>query len=149
MDPTTGTQDKQALHQVNVDYPLAAAQTFNATLSARTPAGKKFNFIFLSNKHAEKNQAKAFLFPSDAKRNRNEAEKGLCEIADANAAHFTAWILRPGGFVMGDAPRKRRLGGLSGGSSGIEAAQFARAAVRVACEGWKDRVIDNDALVKM
>ena len=142
------TPDKQALHEVNVDYPLIAARTFSNTIAPRVPAGKKFNFIYLSNKHSEKNQAKAFLFTSDAKRNRNEAEKGLCEIADVNATKFNVWILRPGNFVMPDAPKKRRLGGLSGGS-GIEVSRFAKAAVRVACEGWKERVIDNDALMKM
>lgn len=141
-------QDKDYLHRVNVEFPLAAARTFCDHIAAKVPMGKKFNFVYCSNKHAEKNQAKAFLFPSDAKKNRNEAERGICEIADTNPDKFMAWILRPSNFVTPDAPKKRRLGGLSS-SSGIEVTQFGKAAVKVACEGWKDRVIDNDALAKM
>ncbi|KAF7560643.1 hypothetical protein G7046_g3514 [Stylonectria norvegica] len=138
--------DKELLHKVNVEYPLAAGRILCDRIADKTSNGKKFNFVFCSNKHTEKNQAKAFLFPSDAKRNRNEAEKGLCEIADANYEKFASWILRPSAFVTPDAPKRRRLVGSSGG---IEVSQLGKAAVKVACEGWKDRVIDNDALLKM
>ncbi|CAM1510849.1 Fc.00g083620.m01.CDS01 [Cosmosporella sp. VM-42] len=141
-------QDKESLHKVNVDYPLAAATIMCERLATKAPAGKKFNFIFCSSKHAEKNQAKALLFPSDAKRNRSEAEKALFEIADANSDRFTAWVLRPSGFLTPDAPKRRNLIG-SRSSHGIEVSRFGKAAVKVACEGWKDRVVDNDALLKM
>jgi hypothetical protein len=46
------------------------------------------------------------------------------------------------------APKKRRLvGGRS--SNGVEVAQMARAFVKLACEGYRDRIVETDAILKM
>lgn len=118
------------------------------SIAAAAPPGSKFSFVFCSTKSADRHPSKTLLFLSDARRQRGEAEKGLCEIADANPDAFATWILRPSGIATGDAPKKRRLVG-SRSSAGIEPPQLAKAVIKVACEGWKDRVVDNDALLKM
>lgn len=142
------SDDKMENRRIGVEYPLAAARVMCDLLADRTPDGGKFNFVFCSDKHAERTQTRSLLFLGDSRRHKGEAEKPLCDIASLNPARFSMWILRPSAFATGDAaPKKRRLVG--GVQSTIEPSQFARAAVRVACEGWKDRVIENDALLKM
>ncbi|KAH7163432.1 hypothetical protein B0J13DRAFT_36936 [Dactylonectria estremocensis] len=147
--------DKDALHKITVEFPLAAAKAMSESITATSP---KFNFVFCSTRNADRHPSKTLLFLSDPRRQRGEAEKGLCDMADAHPqqGRFAVWILRPsavlapGGPGDGAAPKKRRhLGVGRSSSAGVEASQLARAVIRVACEGWKDRVIDNDALLKM
>jgi hypothetical protein len=129
-----------------VELPLTAAKTLSERIAPKTPTGNKFNFVFCSNRANSK--ASPLLSLGDPRKPKSEAEKGLCEIADASPETFSAWILRPSAIVTPDAPKKRRLvGGRS--AHGIEVAQMAKAFVKVACEGYKDRIIDNDALLKM
>ncbi|KAI5457034.1 hypothetical protein BGZ63DRAFT_82454 [Mariannaea sp. PMI_226] len=153
--------DKDMLHRVTVEFPLAAATAMSEHIAAKAPVGTKFSFVFCSQKTVEDrhhhNPAKLLFLSSsssssDSRRQKGEAEKGLCEIADAHAQVFSAWILRPNAVVTGGevtpAPKKKRLIG-SRSSSGVELTQLGKAFVRVTCEGWKDRIIDNDALLKM
>jgi hypothetical protein len=129
-----------------VELPLTAAKVLSERIAPKTPAGNKFNFVLCSNKTNSK--ASSLLSLGDPRKPKSEAEKGLCEIADASPETFSAWILRPSAIVTPDSPKKRRLvGGRS--AHGVEVAQMARAFVKVACEGYKDRIIDNDALLKM
>ncbi|KAF4975930.1 hypothetical protein FZEAL_7347 [Fusarium zealandicum] len=146
--PDHVSSDKASLHHVNVELPLAAARAMSERIAGKTAQGTKFKFIYCSNKNADRHSSKSLLFLGDPRRPRSEAEKGLCEIADANPETFSACILRPNGIVTPDTPKKRRLVG-SRSSSGVEVPQMANAFVRVACEGCKDRVVDNDALLKM
>ncbi|KAH7171347.1 hypothetical protein EDB81DRAFT_635875 [Dactylonectria macrodidyma] len=159
--------DKDALHKITVEFPLAAAKAMSESIasSPSSSPGSKFNFVFCSTRNADRHHSsKTLLFLSDPRRQlqqqRGEAEKALCDIADAHPqqGRFAAWILRPSAVLApggaGDAaaaaPKKRRhLGVGRSSSAGVEAPQLARAVIRVACEGWKDRVIDNDALLKM
>ncbi|KAF4469179.1 hypothetical protein FALBO_3927 [Fusarium albosuccineum] len=141
--------DKASLHHVNVELPLAAAKAMCERIADKTPNGEtSFKFIFCSNKNAERHSSKSLLFLSDPRRPRTETEKGLCELADKHPDTFSAWILRPSAIVTPDTPKKKRLVG-SRSNNGIEVPQMGRAFVKVACEGWKDRIIDNDALLKM
>ncbi|KAM0348728.1 hypothetical protein ACHAPU_004167 [Fusarium lateritium] len=137
--------NKASLHHVNVELPLAAARALSEHIAPKAPAGHRFNFVFYSNK----SRSSSLLSLGDPRKPKSEAEKGLCEIADANPETFSAWILRPSAIVTPDAaPKKRRLvGGRS--NNGIEVAQIAKAFVKVGCEGYKDRIIDNDSLLKM
>ncbi|KAH7213908.1 hypothetical protein BKA60DRAFT_542533 [Fusarium oxysporum] len=138
--------DKALLHHVNVELPLTAAKTLSERIAPKTPAGNRFNFVLCSNRTNSK--ASSLLSLGDPRKPKSEAEKGLCEIADASPETFSAWILRPSAIVTPDAPKKRRLvGGRS--AHGVEVTQMAKAFVKVACEGYKDRIIDNDALLKM
>lgn len=117
-------------------------------IAPKTPAGRKFNFVFASNK----SRSSSLLSLGDPRKPKSEAEKGLCEIADASPETFSAWILRPSTILSSSsadtAPKKRRLvGGRS--NNGVEVAQMAKAFVKVACEGYRERVIDNDTILKM
>lgn len=144
--PDRLNHDKALLHHVNVELPLTAAKTLSERIAPKTPAGNRFNFVLCSNRTNSK--ASSLLSLGDPRKPKSEAEKGLCEIADASPETFSAWILRPSAIVTPDAPKKRRLvGGRS--AHGVEVAQMAKAFVKVACEGYKDRIIDNDALLKM
>ncbi|TVY64711.1 hypothetical protein Focb16_v016010 [Fusarium oxysporum f. sp. cubense] len=144
--PDRLNHDKALLHHVNVELPLTAAKTLSERIAPKTPAGNRFNFVLCSNRTNSK--APSLLSLGDPRKPKSEAEKGLCEIADASPETFSAWILRPSAIVTPDAPKKRRLvGGRS--AHGVEVTQMAKAFVKVACEGYKDRIIDNDALLKM
>ncbi|KAH7173575.1 uncharacterized protein B0J16DRAFT_193303 [Fusarium flagelliforme] len=141
--------DKASLHHINVQLPLYAAKVMSERIAPKTPAGQKFNFVFASNK--SKSSASSLLSLGDPRKPKTEAEKGLCEIADASPETFSAWILRPSAILTSSsdaAPKKRRLvGGRS--SNGVEVAQMARAFVKLACEGYRDRIVDTDAILKM
>ncbi|CAJ0550564.1 Ff.00g104940.m01.CDS01 [Fusarium sp. VM40] len=144
--PDQLNNSKAALHHVNVDLPLAAARALREHIAPKAPAGHKFNFVFCSSK----SRSTSLLSLGDPRKPKSEAEKGLCEIADASPETFSAWILRPGGIVTAPdaAPKKRRLvGGRS--SASVDIAQMAKVCVKVAVEGYKDRIIDNDTLLKL
>lgn len=123
----------------------------SASIAAKAPPGTKFSFVVCTSKSSSSSSDRhKLLFLGDPRRSRGETEKGLCDIADANPLAFSAWILKPSAVVAaGEAvPRKKRLmGGRSGG--GVEVTHLGRAFVKVAVEGWKDRVVDNDAILKM
>ncbi|KND89666.1 hypothetical protein TOPH_05659 [Tolypocladium ophioglossoides CBS 100239] len=146
--------DKDAYRKVGVELPIAAARIFCEQLADKTPGGAKFRFVFCSSKQAEKTK-KSLLFIGDARRSVGEAEKGLCEVADAHKTTFETYILRPASFTSPDMPppppasASRKLVGGHHASSTIETSQVGRAMVKVACDGWKDRVVENDALAKM
>jgi hypothetical protein len=145
--PDQLNNSKAALRHVNVDLPLAAARALSQHIAPKAPAGHRFNFVFCSSKSRS---TTSLLSLGDPRKPKSEAEKGLCEIADANPETFSAWILRPGGIIIAPdaAPKKRRLvGGRS--SAGVDIAQMAKVCVKVAVEGYKDRIIDNDTLLKM
>ncbi|KAJ4257514.1 hypothetical protein NW762_008638 [Fusarium torreyae] len=139
--------DKAALHNVNVELPLAAARAISDRISSSLGPGSKFNFVFCSNKSTT-SKSSSLLFLGDPRKPKSEVEKGLCEIADASPETFSAWILRPSTILTPDAPKKRRLVG-SRSSNGVDVPQIANAFVKVACEGFKDRIVDNDAILKM
>ncbi|KAK7424814.1 hypothetical protein QQZ08_008443 [Neonectria magnoliae] len=158
--PDQQDADKDMLHRVSVEFPLAAAKAMSDAIAAKAPASasggasSKFNFVFFSSRSASASapsKAAALLFLADPRRQRGEAEKGLCDVADANPHAFAVWILRPttvASSAADAAPKRRRLVGRSS-SAAIDAPQLAKAAVKVALDGWKDRVVDNDALLKM
>ncbi|KAF5019979.1 hypothetical protein F66182_8010 [Fusarium sp. NRRL 66182] len=134
------SNDKASLHHVNVHLPLAAAKAMSERI---TRPGTTFNFVFCSNRAASK--PSALLSLGDARKPRSEVEKGLCEIADVSPETFSAFILRPSAVLTTDAPKKRRIVG----SSGVDVGQLAKVFVNLACEGSRDRVFDNDAILKM
>ncbi|KAJ4316252.1 hypothetical protein N0V84_007962 [Fusarium piperis] len=147
--PDQLNNDKASLHHVNVELPLAAAKAMSERIATRLPPGRKFSFVFCSNKSADRHSSKPLSFLGDPRKPRTEAEKALCEVADSHPDVFNTWILRPASITTADAaPKKRRLVG-SRSSTGVDVPQMAKAYVKVACEGWKDRIIDNDTLLKM
>lgn len=122
----------------------------SAHLPAHLPAGRStFRFVFLSGKYSEWDPAKTLYFLGDSRRIKGEAEKGLCELADAydGPAEFKVWALRPSGFIEeGSGLGMKAVGKLY---SAVGTAQLAKALVRVACEGWDERIIENDVVLKL
>ncbi|KAK5996827.1 Leucinostatins biosynthesis cluster protein T [Cladobotryum mycophilum] len=139
--------DKQICRKVSVDYTLAAANAMLQYLADKTPEGRKFRFVFCSGKYAEWNPKRPLLFMADTRRIKGEVEKGLCDLADANKDKLDVWILRPSGFISPDAPFSKRLVGNLYGA--ITTTQVGKTMVKVGHEGWKDRIIENEVLLKM
>lgn len=139
--------DKELCRKVSVELTLAAANATLKYLADKVPDGKKFRFVFCSCKHSEWNPKRPLLFLADSRRIKGEAEKGLCDLADANADRFEAWILRPANYIEPNASFSKRL--LSSFYGSITVAQVGKAMARVAREGWKDRILENDVLLKM
>ena len=60
--------DVESCRKANVDYTLAAANSFLSALAPQLPAGKKFRFVFCSGKYAEWDQEKTVAFLADSRR---------------------------------------------------------------------------------
>lgn len=146
--------DKEAYRKVGVELPVNAARVFCEQLADKAPEGAKFRFVFCSSRQAEKTK-KSLLFIGDPRRSVAEAERGLCDVADAHKDIFETYILRPASFTSPDMPppppasASRKLVGGHHAPATIETSQVGAAMVKVACDGWKDRVVENDALAKM
>ncbi|PNY26803.1 Uncharacterized protein TCAP_03262 [Tolypocladium capitatum] len=146
--------DKHAYRKVGVELPIAAAKIFCEQLADKTPEGAEFRFVFCSSRQAEKAK-KSLLFIGDPRGSVAEAEKGLAEVADGHKNSFATYILRPASFTSPDMPpppptsASRKLVGGHHCSATVETSQVGRAMVKVACDGWKGRVVENDVLAKM
>lgn len=148
-------KSEKGLHRkVAVDLPLAAATAFRARLADKVPERCRFRFVFCSRQAVERSRGPLLLM-SERRRCVGEVERGLSRVADeAHGDGFETYILRPASFGPwegeGPAPpasvSRRLVGGLQGG---IGAVEVARAMVHVACNGWKERIIEKEALVSI
>jgi hypothetical protein len=142
--------DKELCRRVGVEYTLSGAEAMRARLAAtRTSRGQPFRFVFCSGRHAEWDGKKPLLFLADSRRYKGEVERGLCALADdaAAAGSFEVLIARPSGLVAPDANAAKKV--FSPLYHGLRTAQLGRAMVRMAVEGWKDRIVENEVLMKM
>lgn len=119
-----------------------------ARLASHLPATQgKFRFVFCSGKFSEWNRTKPLFFMADSRRIKGEIEQELCGLGDAHAANFQVWIARPSGLIPPEAKAvTRMIGGLY---QGIGTDQLGRAMVRLAVEGYKDRIVPNETLIKL
>jgi hypothetical protein len=75
-------------------------------------------------------------------------EQGLCEIADADTTkRFVVYCARPSGILPADAGAAARLSGRLYGA--IRADHLAKALIRIFVEGFKERIIENEALLAL
>ncbi|CAH0025303.1 unnamed protein product [Clonostachys rhizophaga] len=153
------TDDIYKSLKADIDLTLTGAKVMCTRLAPRTPAGRKFRFVLCSGGGSRANrehQRKPLLFLYDSRRTRRGAvERALCDLEEAyGAGRFEVLIARPGGLTTtttgptktsSRAP-KRLFGPLS---HGIGTLQLGRAMVRLAAEGWKDKIVENDVLLKM
>ncbi|KAH6854117.1 hypothetical protein B0I37DRAFT_305647 [Chaetomium sp. MPI-CAGE-AT-0009] len=140
--------DMETYRRVQVDYTLAAAKAFRETLVSQMPQGKQFRFVFCSGKYAEWDQAKSLHFLADTRHVKGQVEQGLCEVADADAdKRFVVYCARPSGILPADASLPARLTGKLYGAINVD--QLAKALIRVAREGYKERIIENDTLLSL
>lgn len=122
--------------------------------SPSLPDGKKFRFIFCSGMLAEWDQDRRLFFLNDSRKIKGAIEKALSELADGpddSAAQkgggFELWIARPSGLLGDDAGLHKKIAGPLYGAIGTE--QLGRAMIKMAVEGPKERIIENDKLLKM
>lgn len=124
---------------------MAAAlspQTVSATGGRRT-----FRFVFCSGMWSEWDQSRTLYFLEDSRKIKGEIERALTELAGANAETFEVWIARPSGLIGADAGLHKRVFGPLYGGIGTE--QLGRGMIRLAVEGWKERIVENGDLLKM
>ncbi|CAH0058401.1 unnamed protein product [Clonostachys solani] len=154
------TDDIYKSLKADIDLTLAGAKVMCTRLAPRTPPGRKFRFVLCSSgggrggSRCGREQRKPLLFLYDPRKARGAAvERALCDLEDAYGAdRFEVLIARPGGLTAAApsarAPKRLMLfGQLSG--HGIGTLQLGRAMVRLAAEGWKDKIVENDVLLKM
>lgn len=77
---------------------------------------------------------------------QGEAEKGLCDIGDANKG-FEVFCARPTGVLQPDVGLLIRVAGKLLFSIGAD--QLAGALTKIFLEGYPERIIENEALLKM
>jgi len=75
-------------------------------------------------------------------------EQGLCEIADADTTkRFEVYCARPSGILPADAGFGSKLSGKLYGAIGVD--HLAKGLLRIAVEGSKERIIENDELLAL
>lgn len=148
-------KEKSLLQQINVDLPLAAARIMSDRLADKAPGGarsegfsSRFTFVYCSNKNTERHSS-PLSFLGDSRKHRNEAEKGLFDIYDSNSSFFNICILRPNSILLPDAPKKKKKLIGSRSSNGVDASHLAKVFVKVALEGSRDQILENDVLLKL
>ena len=151
-----GKPDKLLDRSVGVDLPIASAKLFCEKLANMTPEGVKFRFIYCSPKHTEKSK-KTLMFASDTRKLANDLEKGIADIANAHKNVFEVYTLRPANYKMLDSPAptstttsKKLVPGLGHGvTPSIEPSRVGKAMVMIACDGWKEKVVENETILKL
>ncbi|KAI0837411.1 hypothetical protein F5Y06DRAFT_271637 [Hypoxylon sp. FL0890] len=134
--------DVETARKVSVDYTLAAAKAFIDGLAPKLPNSQKFRFVFCSGKFAEWDQNKNLIMLPDTRKIKGQAEKGLCDLADANKDKFEVWAVRPNGVVKKHGALINMLGLI-----GVD--QLARAMLKIVVDGHKDRIIESNELSKI
>jgi hypothetical protein len=75
-------------------------------------------------------------------------EQGLCELADAETTkRLVVYCARPSGILPADAGLAARLSGRLYGAIGVE--HLAKALIRILVEGFRERIIENEALLAL
>ncbi|KAK8920690.1 putative nucleoside-diphosphate-sugar epimerase [Metarhizium anisopliae] len=147
--------DKFIERSVGVDLPIASAKILCEKLADKTPGGVKFRFVYCSSKHTEKSK-KTLMFANDKRKLANDLEKGIAEIVNSYKDKFEAYTLRPANFRMPDTPPptlapspKKLVPGLGqSAAASIDPEKVGKAMVMIACDGWKEKVIENETILK-
>lgn len=141
---------------VGVDLPIATAKILCDNLADKTPEGVKFRFVYCSPKHTEKSK-KTFVFASDTRKLANDLEKGIAEVVSRHRSVFEAYTLRPANFKSTDTPLpvsssapKKLVSSLGHNViASIDPERVGRAMVMIACDGWKEKVIENETILRL
>ncbi|KAI8630762.1 hypothetical protein F5Y19DRAFT_33361 [Xylariaceae sp. FL1651] len=139
--------DVETARKVSVDYTLAAAKAFTTELAPQLPEGRKFRFVFCSGKFAEWDDKKHLAFMSDTRHIKGQVEKGLCELADANADKLEVLIARPSGILTIRGGGLKAMAAKLAGFIAVD--HLARDFIRLATEGHSKRILEADALIAM
>ncbi|KAI2615059.1 hypothetical protein GGR54DRAFT_307215 [Hypoxylon sp. NC1633] len=139
--------DVETARRVHVDYSVAAAKAFIAELAPKLPEPQKFRFVFCSGKFAEWDQEKPLKWLKDTRLIKGQAEKALCDLADANKDRLEVWAVRPGGIVKKHAGLMNALTAYTSGFITVD--HLAKATLKIVLDGHADRILEADALLKM
>jgi hypothetical protein len=140
---------------VGVDLPIAAARILCEELADKTPNGVKFRFVYCSPKHTEKSK-KTLMFATDTRKLANDLERGIAKIAATYKSVFEAYTLRPANLKVPETmpqvsktPTKKLVPGMGHASASIAPESVGKAMVKIACHGWKEKVVENDTILKL
>ncbi|KAI1382819.1 uncharacterized protein F4822DRAFT_422694 [Hypoxylon trugodes] len=139
--------DVETAKKVSVDFTVAAAKAFVEVLAPQLPESKKFRFVFCSGKWAEWDQDKNLSFFKDTRRIKGLVEKELCDVADANKDRFEVWAVRPSVITKKYPTLVNGLMVHTMGSIPVD--HLAKAMLKIAFEGYKDHIIEYEALLKI
>lgn len=139
--------DVETARKVSVDYTLAAAKAFIDVLAPQLPAGQKFRFLFCSGRWAEMDEKKNMRMLADTRRIKGQVEKGLCDLADANPDKLETWSVRPGAIMRKHAGLMNLLTANTSGFIGLD--HLAKAMLTIIVNGYKDRIIETEELLKI
>lgn len=78
---------------------------------------------------------------------KGETETNLQKLAEANPAQFETWAVRPGLIVPRQPPFGTRL--MTYMVTAISAEHVAKVMVKIAIDGWKDRVLEQDVMLQI
>ncbi|KAG9258828.1 uncharacterized protein F5Z01DRAFT_5044 [Emericellopsis atlantica] len=144
--------DAALARKVGVDYTLAAAKAMRNHLVAHLPTDlplkQPFRFVLCSGMLAEWDQERKLWFLNDTRKIKGAVEKGLCELADEEGYQdFEVFIARPSYLLAPEASLLMKMA--SPFVFGIKTQQVGRAMLKMAADGWEDRIVLTYQLQKM
>ncbi|KAF8867147.1 hypothetical protein BDZ45DRAFT_719498 [Acephala macrosclerotiorum] len=133
---------------LEVDYPLAFANTFSKTLQE---SKKKFQYIHLSGAATERNQDKQLWFKSEMRKMKGHNEQNMLAFA-AKPETEGLWetLIVKAGFVIQKELKSPRdvMGWMLGTKACIRVDELAAAMIDAGLNGWKENTLkDNAAMV--
>jgi hypothetical protein len=97
---------------------------------------------------AEWDQNRRLWFLNDTRKIKGAVERGLCELADEDGHDgFEVFIARPSYLLAPETSSLKRLA--SPFVFGIRTEQVGRAMLKMAADGWVDRIVSTYKLQKM
>ena len=137
---------------MGVEYTLAAAKAMRNHLIAHSPTGlplkQPFRFVFCSGMLAEWDQDRKLWFLNDTRKIKGAVERGLCELGDEEGYDgFEVFIARPSYLLAPEASLLMKLA--SPFVFGIKTEQLGRAMLKMAADGWEERIVLTYTLQKM
>lgn len=137
--------DWERCYEANVTLCKAAADAMLANLPQHSPTSK-ICFVLGSGQYTEQDQTKKLYFLQQNRRMKGEIETYLENLAKENPTKFTTYATRPGLIVPKNPPFSTRLMNILAG--GITAENVGKCMVSVGVNGWKERVLEQDAMMK-
>ncbi|GAB7362079.1 hypothetical protein MBLNU230_g2113t1 [Neophaeotheca triangularis] len=146
--------------QVNINYPLQAAEAFSKELATEldpNPAPNTtkfpFRFVFISETRAEQDSNKALWFYADSRKIKGAAEKGLFDIANQSKEVevsegnykrcFDVIALRPGAVIPKGEALSKYFAEATSTSCAVD--RVAKLAIRSAMQGAGEKKILENA----
>ncbi|KAI4099053.1 MAG: hypothetical protein L6R37_006158 [Teloschistes peruensis] len=129
--------------RINLDYTLAAAETFARVLGSKME-GRKFRFVYLSGMMTERDQTKKSLwFMAEARLIRGEVENRLIELQRQLPEQLASYVARPGGVLATNSFFPSLLEPLA---RAITVDDLAAKMLDIAINGHRTQIVELDVL---